>query len=320
MAEAPDARLHLAHRALAAAPRDRLVVAGVFTDDTVADFASDAHVSRLLPHDGRLLLERTDPDALVVQLSACTGAGPWSLTGTGLAPDLDRALAGLLAQTRASGRASVLWRDGPAASAPGLARFAWDAVIDGDTGVRLSRTDPAGAGRRRLRTLFRDHSTRVRLSRLAALVGAPDPLDGRRVAVLAAPGGAVDCARLVKQALGQEHRPAEVVVPDPSRQALEELTAAGVTVRTGPPAAPWVADWNDLSDDRPATLLLDLLCAQEYSGADAVGHADADDDYVFVPALRPALVRRSLHLSGVPPQAWASRGHWLFAVRAKELP
>ena len=41
-------------------------------------------VNRLLPHDGRLLVRRTDPDVLVVQLSACTGDGPWWLTGTGL--------------------------------------------------------------------------------------------------------------------------------------------------------------------------------------------------------------------------------------------
>ncbi|MGP4091527.1 hypothetical protein, partial [Streptomyces sp. KR55] len=93
---APDGRLHLAHRAFASTPRNRLVIAGVLTDSTAADFAADAVVNRALPHDGRLIVQRTDPDALVVQLSACTGDGPWSLTGTGLAPDLDRKLAELL--------------------------------------------------------------------------------------------------------------------------------------------------------------------------------------------------------------------------------
>ncbi|MDF3150209.1 hypothetical protein, partial [Streptomyces sp. T21Q-yed] len=179
-----DGRFHLAHRALTVAPRDRLVVAGVFTPATAEDFAADVVVNRLLPHDGRLLVQRTDPDVLVVQLSACTGDGPWSLTGTGLAPDLDRTLAELLAETRVSGRSAVLWRDAPPSAAPGLARLAWDAVVDADTGVRLGRLDPVAEGRERLREVFRADSTRVRLSRLAGLAGAPDPLDLRRVAVL----------------------------------------------------------------------------------------------------------------------------------------
>ncbi|MGC9537337.1 hypothetical protein [Streptomyces sp. UG1] len=315
--EAPvDGRFHLAHRALTAAPRDRLVVAGVLTPATAADFAADAVVNRLLPHDGELLLRRTDPDVLVVQLSACAGDGPWWLTGTGLAPDLDRTLAELLAEARLLGRSAVLWRDAPAAAAPGLGRLAWDAVIDADTGVRLARLDPAAQGRERLREVFRADSTRVRLSRLAHLTGAPDPLDERRVAVLAAPRDRTEVARLVGQVLGQAHRPVEVVVPDPA--GLDELTAAGVTVRLGRPLAPWVADWTDLTEDRPDTLLLDLMCAQEYSCADAVGHTPGADDYVFVPSLRPLLVRRELHLSGTEPGSWAGQGHRLFAVRGKE--
>ncbi|AVH55327.1 MULTISPECIES: hypothetical protein [Streptomyces] len=312
-----DDRLHLTHRALSVGPRDRLVITGVLTDRAAEDFAADAVVSRVLPHDGHVLLERTDPDAFVVQLSACAGPdGPWSLTGTALAPDLDRRLAELVGQARASGRPAVLWRDGPAACAPGLAQLAWDAVIDADAGVRLSRLDPVADGRERLREAFAQDSTRVRLARLARLVGAPDPLDRRRVAVLAAPGDRADVARLVAQALGQLHRPAEVVVPDPKE--LDELTAAGVAVHTGPPTAPWIADWSDLSEDRPDTLLLDLMCAQEYSGADAVGHTPAADDYAFVPVLRPLLVRRSLLMAGAPPDTWSREGYRLFAVRGKE--
>lgn len=125
-------------------------------------------------------------------------------------------------------------------------------------------------------------------------------------------------ARLVAQALGQLHRPAEVIVADPAGLALDELTAASVAVHAGPPTAPWVADWTDLSEDRPDTLLLDLLCAQEFSGADAVGHTPTADDYAFVPALRPLLVRRSLLDSGIPPDSWSRAGHRLFAVRGKE--
>ncbi|MFG2022610.1 hypothetical protein [Streptomyces sp. NPDC048825] len=319
-AAVPDGRLHLAHRGFSSAPRDRLVIAGVLGDSTAEDFAAYAVVNRLLPHDGRLLVERTDPDALVVQLSACSDAiGPWSLTGTGLAPDLDRSLAELVGQAEALGRKSVLWRDAPTSGAPGLAHLAWDAVIDGDTGVRLSGLDPVADGREGLWEAFRHAGTRVRLSRLARLVGAPDPLDRRRVAVLASPRDDSDIARLTDQMLRQVHRPAEVVVPDPAGAALDELTAAGVAVHAGEPTAPWVADWTDLSVDRPDTLLLDLMCAQEYSGADAVGHTPADDDYAFVPDLRPALVRRSLFLAGTSADTWFRKGHRLFAVRGKEI-
>ncbi|MFG3656963.1 hypothetical protein [Streptomyces sp. NPDC047706] len=312
----PDARMHLAHRAFASTPRDRMVIAGVLTDTTAADLAADAVVNRALPHDGRLIVQRSDPDALVVQLSACTGEGPWSLTGTGLAPDLDRKLAELLTETRAAGRACVLWRDGPLSAAPGLTRLAWDAVLDADAGVRLASLDPAAVGRQRLREAFRVDSTRVRLSQLARRIGAPDPLDRRQVCVLADPRDRAGIARLTEQVLSQRHRPAEVVVPDPT--GLDELAAAGVAVRTGAPLAPWVADWTDLTEDRPDTLLLDLMCAQEYSGADAVGSTPAADDYTFVPELRPLLVRRSLLTSGAPPEAWARQGHRLFAWCGKE--
>jgi hypothetical protein len=314
-----DDRFYLSHRALSVAPRDRLVITGVLTDRTAQDFAADAVVSRVLPHDGRLLVERTDPDVLLVQLSACAADdGPWSLTGTGLAPDLDRRLAELVARARGLGRTAVLWRDGPASSAPGLSQLPWDAVLDGDTGTALFRLDPVTDGRDRLRDVFQQDSTRVRLARLAALIGAPDPLAERRIAVLAAPRDATDVARLVAQTLGQLHRPAEVIVADPAGLALDELTAASVAVHAGPPTAPWVADWTDLTEDRPDTLLLDLLCAQEYSGADAVGHTPAADDYAFVPALKPLLVRRTLLDSGAPPDSWSRAGHRLFAVRGKE--
>ncbi|MFD3582188.1 hypothetical protein [Streptomyces sp. NPDC058683] len=316
---AADDRFYLSHRALSVAPRDRLVITGVLTDRTAADFAADAVVSRVLPHDGRLLVERTDPDVFLVQLGACTGeTGPWTLTGTGHAPDLDRRLAELISQARGLGRAAVLWRDGPASSAPGLSQLPWDAVLDGDTGTALSRLDPVTDGRDRLRDVFQQDSTRVRLARLAELAGAPAPTAERRVAVLAAPRNATDVARLVAQTLCQLHRPAEVVVADPVGLDLGELTAASVTVHSGPPTAPWVADWTDLTEDRPDTLLLDLLCAQEFSGADAVGHTPAADDYAFVPALTPLLVRRSLLDTGTPPDTWSRAGHRLFAVRGKE--
>ncbi|WP_405719509.1 hypothetical protein OG607_05405 [Streptomyces sp. NBC_01537] len=266
-----DARLHLAHRAFTAGPRDRLVIAGVLDARTARDFAVDAAVSRLLPHDARIVTERTDPDAVVVQLSACIAAasGPWAHTGTGAAPDLDRRLAEVLATARALGRRTVLWRDAPVSAAPGLARLPWDAFLDGDTGVRPGRPEHAAMDPAGLRELFTTRATRVRLSELARIAGAPDPLDARRVAVLADPRGPDGTALLIKQVLAQLHPPVEVLVPRPG-PAFEELTASGIAVRASAdgPTAPWVSDWTaDPDQDRPAAYLLDLMCAQECSGA-----------------------------------------------------
>ena len=149
--------------------------------------------------------------------------------------------------------------------------FPWDAVLDGDTGVQPARLDPATVDRAGLREIFVSRATRVRLSQLARIAGAPDPLDARRVAVLCAPRDDAEISRLVAQVMAQRHRPAEVLVPAPG-PAYAELTAGGVTVRAAAdgPGAPWIADWSDLAEERSAVHLLDLMCAQECSGADAL--------------------------------------------------
>jgi hypothetical protein len=321
-----DDSLHLVHRPLAVTPR-RLVLAGILHNDTAAQLSPDAVVNRLLPHDGPALVERTHPHAVVVQASACTGAGPWALTGSGGAPDLDRRLDAVVSAARAGQRPTVLWRDVTLAEAPGLSRFAWDAQLDADSGVSLAARALAGAGREELRRIFLGSATRLRLSAIAAVAGAPDPLDERRVAVVADPHDGSAAARLTEQVLAQRHRPVEVVVPtaaDP--RWFAELAASGLAVRAGAPiTAPWVADWTDPGPDRPPTHLLDLVCAQEGTGADAVGFVaaaagDGSGDYTFVPELVPQLVRRSLYLSDLPPQTWSQRGYRLAAIRGGAAP
>ncbi|WP_165989819.1 hypothetical protein [Streptomyces sp. YIM 98790] len=344
-AEPPDTgtgtggeRLHLAHRAIAVGPRDRLVIAGVLTPDTAADLAGDAVVNRLLPHDARLVAEMSAPDLLVVQAAACTagaaGSGPWAGCGTGAAPGLDRRLQETLTAARAQGCRTVLWRDVPLSAAPGLSRFDWDGVLDAPAAVSPGRLDPAAVGREELREIFASHAVRVRLAELVragGVTGAADPLAARGIAVLAAPGGAAEVTVLVKQVLAQSHRPVEVVVPGPGKE-LAELAAAGITVRAAGdgPTAPWAAGWHDLTVDRDAGHLLDLMCAQECSGADAVGFAGPagpagpagrpgpedrwPDAPCFVPALEPALARTALLLSGGDPGSWFRRGYRLYAI------
>ncbi len=321
---AEDAR-HLAYRSLAVGP-PRLALAGILCPGTVDALRVDAVVNLLLPHDGRLLVEHSHPDAVVVQVSACADGGPWALTGTGAAPDLDRRLNDIVRAAHSAGRRALLWRDVSISRAPCLAQFDWDAVLDLDAGTVLAEAAYAGANRATLRRIFTHDATRVRLSAIARAAEATDPIDQRRVSVLADPTIARDATRLVEQVLRQEHRPVEIVVPR-ADHGLDELVASGVAIAVGTmPTAPWISDWTDLGGDRPPTYLLDLVCAQECTDADAVGFVDADGtddglgDFVFVPSLNPGLVRRSLHYSDVPAPAWSRRGYRLLGIRGDAAP
>ncbi|MGE5292329.1 MAG: hypothetical protein ACM3ML_35110 [Micromonosporaceae bacterium] len=195
-----------------------------------------------------------------------------------------------------------------------------------------------GEIRELLREIFTTHATASRLAELLATTGASaDPLASRQVAVLAGPGeGSAGLAegsagRLASALLRQRHRPAEVVLvrdagsgpADDTLAAMRELRDAGIRVHVArepgqagaarAARSPWAVPW-DASLDYPDTYLLDLICAQECSRADAVGEM-AGADYVFTPDLVPALVSRELLGSGeLSPRAWARRGHTLFSM------
>ncbi|WP_116244056.1 hypothetical protein [Nocardiopsis sp. FIRDI 009] len=202
--------------------------------------------------------------------------------------------------------------------------------------------------------------------------GADLPLRGRAVAVLADPAGEADADQLATDLLTARLRPAEVVVPGTAAKlaGVRRLRSEGVTVRTvrvsapdtpeeltreADPApgdthgglspqrwaalaeraaSPWAHPWTGpLGDHR----LVDLVCAAECSGADAVGTADtgpATDDpftgagergffdrpdtggqqYVFVSAIVPELARTELLRRGWRPREWNRRGSRLLAL------
>ncbi|MFI6574523.1 hypothetical protein ACIBFB_01890 [Nocardiopsis sp. NPDC050513] len=202
--------------------------------------------------------------------------------------------------------------------------------------------------------------------------GTDLPLRGRSVAVLADPAGEADADQLAADLLAARLRPAEVVVPGTAAKlpGVKRLRAEGVTVRTvrfsapdtpeeltrdtardgedghgGLTAqrwaalaeratAPWAHPWTrPLGDHR----LVDLVCAAECSGADAVGTADtgADPDdplanpgergyfdrpttggqqYEFVSAITPELARTALLRRGWRPREWNRRGSRLLAL------
>ena len=156
---ADERRRYLAHRQVAIAPRDRPVIAGILRADTLADLAPDAQVNALLPHDAGLVLERTDPDVVLVESGAVTSGHPWSGAGEPSVADAAGRLRRVLDVARGLGRPTVLWWSGPRHQAPGLLPFEkhFDVVLAADSGsdgrsptvwspgVQLTRFHPIGA-------------------------------------------------------------------------------------------------------------------------------------------------------------------------------
>jgi hypothetical protein len=186
-------------------------------------------------------------------------------------------------------------------------------VTGGDAAtVTTDGYDPRPA----LRTLFLGYATPVRLARLCENLGlAADPLGDRRVAVLAAAPDEAAARRLAAGMLAQAHRPAEAVITGPAAAvAAAELAAAGLAVHTTVDAvrSAWIAPW-PADGEIPGTYLLDLVCAAECSGADAVGPGSALP-YTFTTAVEPALLRRDLHMSGGTTADWAAHGARLLCL------
>jgi len=215
-----------------------------------------------------------------------------------------------------AGRAAKAIQDGRQAGAPGPAEL-----------------------RPVLRELFENHATPVRLAGLARSLGLPaDIVASRQVTVLAEVPDVAHAQRLGHDLMRQRLRPAEVVVSltglhphdgaaatqrQEAARALRPLADSGAVVRvlaeTGLTAAaaaarsPWVAPWAG-DRDRPDSYLLDLACGLECSRADAVGHAPGAD-YMFAPAIEPALMRRELLLTGAPPaDTWGRHGLSMFSI------
>ena len=114
---------HLARNALALGPRDRLVVAGVIREDTAAALSPDCVVNVLSPNDAALVVERGDPDIVIIEAAATRAGQPWAYAGTPFAPERDRALLDVVVAANAIGRPVVLWRNMAHQEAPGLLRI-----------------------------------------------------------------------------------------------------------------------------------------------------------------------------------------------------
>lgn len=157
---APDERRrYLSHSEITIGPRDHLVIAGILRSGSRADLEPDAAVVPLLPHDALLVLERTDPDLVLVESGAVAAGYPWAGAGEPGVADVSRRLLEVLDAAHRLGRPTVLWWSGPRHAAPGLIPFethfdvllasdatASDSAAPWSPGVQLARFSPIGAG------------------------------------------------------------------------------------------------------------------------------------------------------------------------------
>ncbi len=154
----PQTRRYLGHSEVTLGPRTRLVIAAIADPRTIDELRPDAAVERMLPHDALLVLERTDPDLVLVDTAALLPGRPWAHGGDPSAGDRGRRLFEILGAAHALGRPTVLWWNGPRDHAVGLIPLepSFDLVITNErsgaddtalpwtTGVQLRTWNPLG--------------------------------------------------------------------------------------------------------------------------------------------------------------------------------
>ncbi len=126
-------RILLAHSAGAAGARTRLVLAGVMRDETAAALEPDAVVHRMGPNDALFVLERADPDVVLVETGAFGAGRAWAYAGHPSATERDLRLLEILDAARVMGRPSVLWWTAASPEPVGIDRLAgrFDLVLSG---------------------------------------------------------------------------------------------------------------------------------------------------------------------------------------------
>jgi hypothetical protein len=141
----PESRLLLAWSTAQIVPKTTLSVAGVWTEETLQALSVDCVANTLGPNDALLILERTQPDLVLIEAAAGRAGHPWAAMGTPIGAERDRRLADILDHAHGIGVPVVFWWNIPPGEAPGLAHLArrCDAVVaDG-------ATTPLSAGRPR---------------------------------------------------------------------------------------------------------------------------------------------------------------------------
>lgn len=119
-------------------PRDRLVIAGVLQAETAETLRADCDIVLLAPHDALAVLERTDPDIVLVETAASEPGTLWTYFGDPAAVERERRLFELISEAHAIGRPVALWRNSPVHRTTPLDDVALmcDLVLDGPGSLR----------------------------------------------------------------------------------------------------------------------------------------------------------------------------------------
>jgi len=128
----PEVRRLVAWRGSSLEPRDRLSVVGVLRPGTAATLGRHAFVSTTTPDDAVAVIERSDPDLVLIETAVGGASTPWSYLGDAAATERERRLLGLVEAAQSAGRPVVLWRNTPVHLTAALDDFAarCDLVVD----------------------------------------------------------------------------------------------------------------------------------------------------------------------------------------------
>lgn len=122
---------------------ERLLVAGVLSEDAHATISPYVRVLPLRPHNAQITFAATAADLVLVTASAAAPNGSWANVGEPAVMDRTRALRWVLESAAARGIPSVLVLDAPCPQA--LRGLGFDQVHRGDLGVPLHRCNPVTA-------------------------------------------------------------------------------------------------------------------------------------------------------------------------------
>ena len=335
-------RFFLADSGVAIGARTRAVVLGILTDATADALSETATVDRVTPNDALLVLERTEPDLVLVETAAFAPTMPWAYAGDPAAVERASVLAQLVDRARGLGRPSVLIRGGRATDAVGLIPLEPRFDI-----IRDQRPDEAGGigwSRGVALTRFHPIGRTADPSEVALFVtggrASPDPRrrdlllatlqavrDGGLEIVLDGdgPGGAEDLpaevrdrviGRIGRDGLAPRYRAASLAVTDPfgapdrgrmvDPRALEQL-ACGLRLVSGPDRVLLELAGMHVHVAESVETAGDAIAAARSAGRPSAADLRALLRRLFLQAASPVMLGRLTHRLGVSIDPLAGR-------------
>ena len=130
----------MSHSTIGFGPRDRPLIGAILTADSSDTLDPDAALVALAPNEGPDLVERVDPDLILIESVALEAGQPWAFSGEPSSADRGRRLVALVERAHAQARPVVIWWHGAVHRTPALIPFERLA----DLVVRAQPGDPAG--------------------------------------------------------------------------------------------------------------------------------------------------------------------------------